>query len=195
MKCVKKYSDYNAFRGGPVREHELGLEPEHSFAGKFKHKFKFRFKFKFKYKFKHKFKFTGSPKSVILDKNSGMGEKPGFFPNGPILQLQEKAGFFSSNHFFVLYTVRYNQKIFFRLRNGLQIFGPLDRNQVFSKKLGFFYEEICEHFRPGTFFPLTFFEQCSIFWCCLRNKLRAFAKSHRNKLRASALRGRARIRI
>ncbi len=33
-----------------------------------------------------------------------MGEKPGFFPNGPILQLQEKAGFPSSNHFFVLYT-------------------------------------------------------------------------------------------
>ncbi len=38
------------------------------------------------------------------DKKSGMGEKPGFFPNGLTLQLQEKAGFPSSNHFFVLYT-------------------------------------------------------------------------------------------
>ncbi len=33
-----------------------------------------------------------------------MGDKPGFFPNGPTPRLQEKAGFPSSNHFFVLYT-------------------------------------------------------------------------------------------
>ncbi len=33
-----------------------------------------------------------------------MGGKPGFFPSKPTPQLQEKAGFPSSNHFFVLYT-------------------------------------------------------------------------------------------
>ena len=40
----------------------------------------------------------------VQDKKSGMGEKPGFFPNGPTPRLQEKAGFLFLNHFFVLYT-------------------------------------------------------------------------------------------
>ncbi len=43
-------------------------------------------------------------KVCVQDKKSGMGEKPGFFPNRPTPQLQKKAGFPSSIIFFVLYT-------------------------------------------------------------------------------------------
>ena len=47
-----------------------------------------------------------------------MGEKPGFFPDGPTPQLQEKAGFLSSNHFFVPYTGE-TSKLFLLQRDSI----------------------------------------------------------------------------
>ncbi len=59
-----------------------------------------------------------------------MGEKPGFFPNGLTLQLQEKAGFPSSSHFFVLYTAY-----------------PYKRSHGIAAKSDGLLVRICQHFK------------------------------------------------
>ncbi len=63
-----------------------------------------------------------------------MGEKPGFFPNGPTPQLQEKAGLPSSNHFFVLYTeIVYVRTNFMKGKNEM-------RKIAFQGKMNAFFK-------------------------------------------------------
>ena len=50
---------------------------------------------------------------LSIGQKVGKGEKPGFFPNWPTSQLQEKAGFLFTITFFVLYTeVEYETGVF-----------------------------------------------------------------------------------